>query len=89
MANRILAACLLGLWSLPALAADSLDALSTDFWHWRAATQPFDHDDIPRVERPAAALPDWSAHAVAARRQAYDGFQERWLALANASDPVA
>ena len=89
MANRILAVCFLSLWPLPALAADSLEALSADFWQWRAATQPFDHDDIPRIERASAALPDWSAEAVAAMRQAYDGYQKRWLALANASDPIA
>ena len=61
--------------------ADNLQTLAQDFWTWRAATQPWSGDDIPRIERPASALPDWSAAAIAARRRALAGFESRWSRL--------
>src|SRR5438874_2429062 len=54
--------------SAVALNSDLL-ALGDAIWTWRAATQPFSGDDIPRIERPAGWVPDWSADAVAERRQ--------------------
>jgi hypothetical protein len=35
--------------------ADPLEDLAREFWTWRAVQQPLSHDDIPRIERPAAA----------------------------------
>lgn len=60
-----------------AASADPLDDLGRDFWVWRAATQPSSGDDIPRIDRPAGWLPDWSPAAVAARRVALAGFVRR------------
>lgn len=88
MATRLLALCALGLCSLPLAVADTLDALASDFWKWRAVNQPFTGDDIPRIERPPEALPDWSTAAVARRRTAYAAFLKRWRALANPADPI-
>ncbi len=85
------AACFAGSASLAAAAAhaDDLPALARDIWAWRAVGQPINADDIPRIERPAGWAPDWSAAAVAARRQALAGFEARWHALADAGRPVA
>ncbi|MFN7978757.1 MAG: DUF885 family protein [Vicinamibacterales bacterium] len=69
-------------------AADPLDDLARDFWTWRAATQPSTGDDIPRLERPAGWLPDWSRDAVAARRKALAGFEQRYRAIDASSWPV-
>ncbi len=49
--------------------ADVVDALSQDFWAWRAAEMPVSTDDIPRLERPTGWVPDWSATAVQSYRQ--------------------
>jgi len=62
-------------------AADNVQTLAHDFWTWRAVTQAFSGDDIPRIERPPDALPDWSSAAIAARREALAGFESRWKAL--------
>jgi hypothetical protein len=67
-------------------AADDLAALSRDFWTWRAVTQPVTRDDVPRVERPHGFAPDWSAAAVAARREELAALESRWRAL---FDPLA
>lgn len=64
-----------------AYAADNLQSLAGDFWTWRAVTQPFSGDDIPRIERPVDALPDWSTAAMQARRRALAGFESRWKKL--------
>jgi hypothetical protein len=87
------AAVLLGtilLVSPPAPAsADDLQSLARDLWAWRAAGQPINDDDIPRLLRPAGWTPDWSAPAVAARRQDLAQFEARWRALADPGRPVA
>ena len=70
--------------SAAAASADALDDLAREFWTWRAVHQPVSGDDIPRVERPAGWLPDWSAASVAARREALDGFTRRWRAIDSA-----
>ena len=57
--------------------ADQLDDLAQEFWAWRAAEQPFSGDDIERIERPAGWTPDWSAVAIARRRQEAARFEER------------
>ncbi len=61
--------------------ADDLQSLGRDFWAWRAAGQPISGDDVPRLERPAGWAPDWSAGAVAARRQELERLASRWRAL--------
>ena len=89
------ARCLLFLLSVlaglaPATAtADPFDDLARDVWAWRAATQPSSGDDIPRIDRPANWLPDWSPAAVAARRTALGDFTRRHQAIATAGWPVA
>jgi hypothetical protein len=69
-------------------AADDLDTLARDFWAWRARTQPFSRDDIPRIERPAGWAPDWSAGAMAERRRALADLEARHQALDPAGWPV-
>jgi uncharacterized protein (DUF885 family) len=62
--------------------ADSLGELSDSFWQWRAQEQPFTGDDIPRIERPAGLLVDWSPQTIAHRLQQLDFFEQRWKSLA-------
>jgi uncharacterized protein (DUF885 family) len=62
--------------------ADSINALSDSFWQWRAQEQPFSPDDIPRIERPANLVVDWSPQTIQQRLQQVDGFEQRWKALA-------
>ena len=66
----------------PPAMADSLGALSEQFWQWRAVEQPFTADDIPRIERPADLLVDWSAATVDRRRLELAAFDQRYRALA-------
>jgi len=53
-----------------ALRADPLDDLAREFWQWRAVHQPVSGDDIARIDRPVDWTPDWSAQAIAKRREA-------------------
>ena len=62
--------------------ADSLGELSDSFWQWRAVEQPFSDDDIPRIERPAGLVVDWSAKTIAQRMKQLRVFEQRWSALA-------
>ena len=62
--------------------ADSLSELSDSFWQWRAQEQPFGGDDIPRIERPAGLVVDWSPQIITQRLQQLDAFEQRWKALA-------
>jgi uncharacterized protein (DUF885 family) len=62
--------------------ADTLSELSDSFWQWRAQEQPFTDDDIPRIERPAGLVIDWSPQTVAQRLQQLDLFEQRWKELA-------
>jgi Bacterial protein of unknown function (DUF885) len=68
-------------FSLNARAQDSLDKLATDFWGWRTQYQPFNNDDIPRIERPAGLKRSWSAAAVARQGAELAGFESRWKSL--------
>ena len=70
-------------------AADSFDDLARDYWAWRARTQANNRDDIPRLERPDGWTPDWSAPAVAGRRRALAGFEERFRAIDPKPWPIA
>jgi uncharacterized protein (DUF885 family) len=62
--------------------ADSISELSDSFWQWRAQEQPFTPDDIPRIERPANLVVDWSPQTIQQRLQQLDRFEQRWKALA-------
>jgi uncharacterized protein (DUF885 family) len=66
------------------LRADSVTELSDSFWQWRAQEQPFSDDDIPRIERPAGLVVDWSPHTIQQRMQDLEVFERRWKALAPA-----
>jgi uncharacterized protein (DUF885 family) len=61
--------------------ADSLDVLNGSFWHWRAGEQPFTGDDIPRIERPAKLILDWSQSTIAGRDRELAAFEQRWKGL--------
>lgn len=67
----------------------ALDALAADFWAWRARRQPISSDDIPRLDRAAGWVPDWSPAAVQASREALAGFDRRWKAIAPTGWPIA
>src|SRR5438445_6988131 len=71
------------------LHADDLDDLARDFWTWRAIEQPISTDDIPRLERPAGWLPDWSPSAVSDYRRQLDMFEARWRKMNLSSAPIA
>jgi hypothetical protein len=71
------------------VAADPLDDLATDFWAWRIVHQPSTGDDIPRVERPAGWLPDWSPESMARRQEALRAFETRWRGLSTQGMPVS
>jgi hypothetical protein len=62
--------------------ADSLSELSDTFWQWRAQEQPFSGDDIPRIDRPAGLVVDWSPQTITQRLQQLDAFEQRWKSLA-------
>jgi len=62
--------------------ADALDDLALSFWQWRAGEQPFTGDDIPRIERPAGFVVDWSPATVTRRGEDLRRFEEHWRELA-------
>ncbi|OLE28033.1 MAG: hypothetical protein AUG44_08500 [Actinobacteria bacterium 13_1_20CM_3_71_11] len=68
---------------------EALRSLASGFWTWRRATAPDSTDDIDRVERPPGWTPDWSAGAIAARRDTLDGLRDRYRALDLSGQPVA
>ncbi len=78
MINAILVSAIaLGVPTPPA----GLAKLSDEFWAWRAATQPVSADDIPRIDRPAGWVPDWSKGSIALRRLVLARFETRWGAI--------
>jgi len=79
---------ILVLFAAPLLRADALDDLAHDFWNWRAAEMPVSSDDIPRLERPAGWLPDWSPEAAVRYHQNLDDFDARWKKIDPTSWPV-
>jgi uncharacterized protein (DUF885 family) len=69
--------------------AENLSELSDSFWQWRAQEQPFSDDDIPRIERPAGLVVDWSPQTITQRLQQLDVFEQRWKLLApSAQTPI-
>jgi uncharacterized protein (DUF885 family) len=85
----IFAVSLLFLLACSASRADDLQTLAADFWTWRAAEQPISTDDIPRLERPAHWVPNWSPESVQGYRTKLGEFESRWLKLDVASLPIA
>jgi uncharacterized protein (DUF885 family) len=79
---------LLMLIAAPALRADVLDDLARDFWAWRAAEMPVSTDDIPRLDRPANWVPDWSPSSVESYRKQIGDFEKRWNAVDASKWPV-
>jgi uncharacterized protein (DUF885 family) len=66
----------------------SLEALSNEFWQWRAHYQPFSKDDIPRIERPTGPR-DWSANSIAKQKTTLEDFEKRWKQIDQTSRSVA
>lgn len=58
-----------------------LQQLAAEFFAWRRIQQPATGDDIPRVERPAAWVPEFSAADLAIYRVQYREFLDRLAAL--------
>jgi uncharacterized protein (DUF885 family) len=85
---RLLCVSLLAVLLAPALRADVLDDLARDFWGWRAAELPVSTDDIPRLDRPAGWVPDWSPATVESYRKQVSDFDGRWNAINASSWPV-
>jgi uncharacterized protein (DUF885 family) len=81
-------AVLLAAFFAPALHADTLDDLARDFWAWRAVEMPVSTDDIPRLDRPAGWVPDWSLAAVQSYRKQVSEFEPRWTAIEASQWPV-
>lgn len=75
--------------SSAAHAQDSLDKLASDFWSWRAQHQPFNSDDVPRIERPLGQKRSWSAASIARQREGLASFNARLKKLDPANWPVA
>jgi hypothetical protein len=69
-------------------ANEPLEKLAADFWTWRAATQPYSPDDIPRIERPGGKR-DWSRSEIEKQRQALTRFDLRWKKLNIERAPAA
>jgi hypothetical protein len=66
-----------------------VEKLSADFWQWRASYQPFNTDDIPRIERPTGMHRSWSAEAVEHQRKDLWALDARWKAMQLQKRPVA
>ncbi|WP_107659235.1 DUF885 family protein [Nocardia suismassiliense] len=66
-----------------------LAKLAEEFWNWRLATVPDSSDDLPRVERPAGWLPDWSPAAIAELRTVLAELTRRHRELDLCDEPVA
>jgi hypothetical protein len=71
-----------------ALRADDLQTLANEFWTWRAAEQPVSTDDIPRLDRPAHWVPEWSPEAVRGYQAKLGEFESRWLKLDVSHAPI-
>lgn len=82
-------AVLLAVYFAPLAHADVLDSLARDFWAWRAGEMPVSGDDIPRLDRPAGWVPDWSPAAVGPYRKQLAHFEGRWMTLDASKWPVA
>jgi uncharacterized protein (DUF885 family) len=73
----------------PVVHADELDDLARDFWVWRAVEMPVSTDDIPRLERPPAWVPDWSPAAATRYQHDIQQFEDRWKKINASSWPIS
>jgi len=71
------------------LRADAFDDLAHEFWAWRSTEMPVSTDDIPRLERPVAWIPNWSPAAVESYRAQVGVFEQRWNQIKPAAWPAA
>ena len=78
---------LLSAISLAQVNTDSLAALASEFWTWRAKYRPFTFDDVPRMEH-VAGVREWSAAVVARQRVDLAEFERRWKAMRTEGWPV-
>jgi uncharacterized protein (DUF885 family) len=65
-----------------------LQEFAAEFWDWRERHQPFDRDDIPRIERRPGQR-DWSAESIAKQRTDLSRFEARWKAMDRRSGSVS
>jgi len=67
--------------AFPAGASAQSDAvlqkLGEEIYTWRLQNQPFDYDDVTRLDRPPGWLPDWSAEAIAQADGQLKSLQQR------------
>jgi hypothetical protein len=68
---------------------EAVQRLGAAFWSWRSVEQPRSRDDIPRLERPAGWLPDWSQEAVAGYYKRLSAFEDAHRSLKVAQAPVS
>lgn len=66
-----------------------LQELADEFWRWRAVNQPVSYDDIPRIERPAGWVSDWSRDAIERRRIELAEFTRRCEGIASREWPIS
>src|SRR5438477_13219283 len=85
---RLLCVSLLTVLLASSVRADVLDELARDYWAWRASEMPVSTDDVPRLERPAGWVPDWSPAAVESYRKKIGEFDRRWSAMDASKWPV-
>jgi hypothetical protein len=72
----------------PASQAETQQNFASDFWAWRAQEQPFSTDDIPRLDRPADLVIDWSPQAVDRYRSQLANFETRFAKLRDPAAPI-
>src|SRR5678809_1168378 len=65
----------------PSSEYSTLQTLAQNFWTWRAQHLPISYDDIPRIDRPPGWVPNWSAEAIASRRNDLAGFAEELASI--------
>ena len=88
--KRVVVLLIAAILCSPALRAqDSVEKLASDFWAWRVQYQPFNNDDVPRVERPHGQKRSWSAESVTRQREALAAFETRWKHLDAEKRPTA
>jgi len=66
----------------------ALQRFAAEFWRWREHHQPFDNDDIPRIERPVVKR-DWSAASVAKQRAELSRFETQWKEINASGWPIS
>ena len=72
----------------PSSDYSTLQTLAQKFWTWRAQHMPISYDDIPRIDRPPGWVPNWSAEAIASRRNDLAGFAEELASIDPSSWPI-